>query len=958
VEDGGRGLDVTPGNGGASFGILGQVQVETARGPLRLSGARERKILAVLLVGRGTVVTMDHLINAVWDERMPATVRRQVQNCVSALRRELDSHDLGRDVVLAEGPGYRVRLSPGELDLDVFDRRVATARSLVQARQPERAVAEFRAALGLWRGPALAGLDGRIIESAAARLEEQRLAAIEDCIDLEISLLRHREVIADLTALVAEQPMRERLVGQLMLALYRSGRQAEAFELYARTRAVLHDELGVDPGRRLQEVHSAILNAEQALPHPTADRATVPDATSAASGSAPVTSAISPPVPAQLPMDVAHFVGRISHLEMLDGVLSTDGAVGISIVAGMAGVGKTTLAVHWAHRVAVRFPDGQLYLNLRGYGPDGSAMTAGEALRGLLYALAVPPEGMPTDIDAQAGLYRSLVAGRRLLIVLDNACSVEQVRPLLPGTPNTLVLITSRNQLPDLVVGGAAHLVLLDPLPSGEAEQLLVQRLGRDRTTAEPGAVREIIDRCARLPLALALVAARATTNPTFPLQAVADGLAETGRGLDVFTIGGSNVDVRTTFSWSYRQLSTGPARLFRLLGLHFGPAITVPAAASLAGAPVPEVRAGLAQLAAAHLLTEHVHGRYGAHDLLRAYAAELVEVEVSEAERLAATRRLLDHYLHSAFYADRSLHEHRHLITPLTPQPDVLPEQPRGRQEALAWFTAEHPVLLAAARGAVAAGLDRHAWQLGWTLATFHDFRGECRDWVTTQELVLAAAQRLGDPLALAHAHRGLGRAHLRQGRVAEAVSHLRCAMDRFADLSDAVGQARTHLDLAWSAETQDDHGRALHHHERALKYFRVAGHLPGQADAMIGLGRNATLLGDHHQGLATCRQAVELSQQIGQRHSEAGAWDGLGCTYHHLGDHEQAAACHRRARALFRTAGARYCEAWALIHLGDAQHAGGDVVAARAAWLSAADILDDLMHPGAVRARERLER
>ncbi|HYN95324.1 MAG TPA: BTAD domain-containing putative transcriptional regulator [Pilimelia sp.] len=950
MEDDARGPQVTPATAPARFGVLGEVQVNTAGGPLRLAGPRERKILGVLLVGRGTVVTVDHLIDAVWDERMPVTARRQVQNCVSALRRQLAANGAGRSVILADGPGYRVGLSPQDLDLDLFETRVATGRGLALAGEHERAVTELRAALDLWRGPALAGLDGRIIESTAARLEEQRLAVTEEFIDLELSLGRHRQVIAELTALVAAQPLRERLVGQLMLALYRSGRQADALRRYVGTCAVLREELGVDPGRRLQELHRAILSADRALLDAPAEAGTGP-AEQAARGSSGL-------VPAQLPVDVAHFVGRTRHLKELDELLANDATVGICVVAGMAGVGKTTLAVHWAHGVTVRFPDGQLYLNLRGHGPDGSAMTAGEALHGLLSALGVPPAGMPTGIDAQAGLYRSLVAGRRLLIVLDNACSVGQVAPLLPGAPGSLVLVTSRGQLVDLVAGGAARLLILHPLPIGEAQQLLTQRLGQDRTTAEPGAVREIIRQCAGLPLALAIVAARATTRPTFPLRAVADGLAEPGRGLDVFANGGSTVDVRATFSWSYGQLSADAARLFRWLGLHFGPDLTAPAAASLAGEPVRQVRLALAELTAANLTTEIVPGRYGAHDLLRAYAAELVQVEVDEAGRLAATRRLLDHYLLSAYRADRSLYEHRHPITPLAPGPGVDPEPPDGRDEAFAWFTAEHPVLLAAVRGAVAAGLDEHAWQLGWALATFHDFRGDGEDWAATQRLALAAAQRLGDPVGQAHGHRGLGRANLRLGRAAEALSHLRSALDRFADLDDPVGQARTQLDLAWSAEVDDDHGRTLHHYQRALDHFRAAGHLPGQADAMIGIGRNATLLGEHDLGLAICRQAVELSQRTDQRHSEARAWDGLGCTYQHLGDHGQAADCHRRAHGLFRTVGARYCEAWALVHLGDAQRAGGDTAAARAVWRGAEDILDDLMHPHVARVRERLRR
>lgn len=931
------------------FGILGQVMVNGVRGPVCLAGQREQKFMAVLLLSRGAAVSSDQIIDAVWDERPPSTARRQVQNSVSALRRRLATAGLGDDVIVMGPAGYHIELRPDELDVAVFDGRVGAARALAVAGDAERAVRELRAALNLWRGPALAGLDGRKIGAAAHRLEEQRLVVVELCADLEMSLGREEEVIADITALVAEHPAREGLVGRLMLALYRCGRQTEALQLYTATRAFLLDEFGVDPGRRLQDLHGAILRGEQALQRDAAISAAAPPGASAASR-APAPPAV---VPAQLPVKVAQFAGRLRQIKELDALLSEDCSVRICIVAGMAGVGKTTLAVHWAHQVAARFPDGQLYLSLRGYGPAESAMTADEALVGLLTGLGVPPGSIPTGTDAQAGLLRSLVAGRRMLVLLDNAHSVAQIRPLLPGTPSCLVLITSRDQLFDLLAHESARSIALDPLPVEEARDLLARRLGMDRVAAEPAAIDDIIGRCAGLPLALAIAAARARTNPTFPLRAIAAGLRAADERLDAFTAGRAGTDVRTMFSWSYQQLSPAAAGLFRLLGVHFGPDITVPAAASLAGASRGEVRSRLAELAAAHLITEHSYGRYAMHDLLHAYAAELAKATIPAPERLAVTRRLFDHYLHSACRADRSLHEHRHPITPPAPEPGVEPERPDGRTEALAWFAAEHCVLLAAVRGAAGAGLDRHAWQLGWALATFHDFRGTCQDWVATQKIALAAAQRLGDRLGEAHTQRGLGRAYLRLGCTTEARHRLRSALGRFADLGDAIGQARTHLDLAWSADREDDHRGALHHHTRALAQFRAAGHLPGQVDAMIGIGRHATLLGDRDRGVVMCRQAVELSQRVGQQHSQAGAWDGLGCTYHHLGDHRRAAACHRRAYVLFRSTGARYCQAWALVHLAEAKEADGRPAGASVVRRRAARILDALRHPEATQVR-----
>src|SRR5262249_40894759 len=457
-------------------------------------------------------------------------------------------------------------------------------------------------------------------------------------------------------------------------------------------------------------------------------------------------------VPRQLPKAPVAFTGRVRELDRLNEALTAVldpaepadervGVVVISAIAGTAGVGKTALAVHWAHQVADRFPDGQLYVNLRGFDQVGAVMGYAEAGRGFRDALGVPVAGIPVGVDAQAALYRSVLAGRRMLVVLDNARDPGQVRPLLPAAPGCLVLVTSRNQLCGLVAADGARLLTLDLLTRAEARTLLARRLGPDRTAAEPDAVEEIITRCARLPLALAVVAARAATHPRFPLHALTADLRGVHDRLDALDGGDLATDVRAVFSWSYQALGGGAARLFRLLGLHPGPDISTPApvtpppaAASLAARPAPGARALLAELARANLVVEHAPGRHTSHDLLRVYASQLAQTIDSDGERRAATGRMLDHYLHTAYAADRMLYPARDPIMLAPLRPGVTPEQPADHQQALAWFTAEHPALLAAVEYAGATGWDTHTWQLAWTLWTFLHWQGHWHDQVPVQ--------------------------------------------------------------------------------------------------------------------------------------------------------------------------------------------------------------------------------
>jgi len=662
------------------------------------------------------------------------------------------------------------------------------------------------------------------------------------------------------------------------------------------------------------------------------------------------------PVPRQLPGDGAGFAGRGRELATLDDLLRRrppPPAAPICVVSGTAGVGKTALAVHWAHRAAGRFPDGQLYLNLRGFDPAAAPVTPAEAVRGFLDALAVPAHRLPVGLPAQTGLYRSLMAGRRLLVVLDNARDAAQVRPLLPGAPGCLTLITSRDQLAGLVAAGGASPVPLAPLPDAEARELLIHRLGAARVHAEPSIVDEIVARCAGLPLALAIVSAHAATRPGFGLGALADRLRRASGALDALAGGDPETDIRTVFSWSYQALSPAAARLFRLLAVHPGPDIGLPAVASLAGVAPARVRAALAELCRASLLSEPAADRYACHDLLRAYAAELAGGTGRAAGRRAAVRRIADHYLHSAYRADRVRDPTREPLAAPPISAGVAPEQPG---DPMSWFVAERPVLLAVARLIAARGLDRHACELARCLLGFLDMRGHWRELITIEEAALDAAGRLGDPVRQAGAHRGLARAYARLGHDAEVEGHLAEALALFERAGDATGLAHTHLNLAWLCEQRDDRAGALDHDRRALALFRAAGDRAGQARALNSIGWSHARLGDHRAALEPCREALALFGELGDRNGQAVTWDSLGYAHQGLGEHGAAIDCFQRAVALYAQLGDRYFEAVARDHLGDAHHAAGHDRPARAAWLAAHDVLVALDHPDADPLRAKL--
>ncbi|MEO3922563.1 tetratricopeptide repeat protein [Micromonosporaceae bacterium B7E4] len=673
----------------------------------------------------------------------------------------------------------------------------------------------------------------------------------------------------------------------------------------------------------------------------------------------PVAPAV--PSPRQLPPAVPGFAGRASQLAELDRLLEADAATPIALitaVSGTAGVGKTALALHWAHRVADRFADGQLYLNLRGFDPTGAPVAPAEAVRTLLDALGVPPQRIPASLDAQAALYRGLLAERHVLVVLDNARDADQVRPLLPGGPACRILVTSRNPLAGLVSTGGARPITLDLLTPAEARQLLAARIGAARVVAEPEAVDDIVTACTRLPLGLAIVAARAALHPEFPLDALAGELRDARGGLAAFAGTDPASDVRAVFSWSYRALSPAAARLFRLLSLHPGPSVGAPAAASLAGLPPHRVRPLLAELTDANLVAEQGPGRYACHDLLVAYAAELTAGVDPEQERREASRRVLDHYLHTAHAADRRLDPHRDPIPLLTASPGVTPGQFADHGAALAWFDAELPALLATAEEAATARLDRHLCRLTRTMAHALERRGQWHRWAAVQELAVAAAQRLNDPAEEAHARRSLGRSQVHLGRIDRATDHFETAGRLYRLAADRLGQGRIQFDLSWIAVRQNRYPDALRHSREALALFTAAGSRSGQGRALNNIGWCLSWLGQHEEAVDYCRRALDTLLDLDDRFGAADGWDSLGHAQHELGRYREAAESYQQSYALWRELGHRYQEADLLARLGDTQSAIGDLDAASDTWHRALGILDDLDHPDAEQVKARLDR
>lgn len=848
------------------FSVLGPLQVVDGAGTVRaVSAGKQRVVLAALLLAGGRTVSAAGLAEALWDACPPPNAQTVMRTYVMRLRRALGP---AAARVTGRPSGWAADLRcPGELDLTEVDHLRRAAEAGAEAGEWRQVSSLLTRALGLWRGEPLVDVPSpALARRETGRLAELWLQLTETRIDADLRLGTHRELVAELRRLAAEHPLREHIRVQLMLACYRCGDQAAALEAYRDARRTLAEELGVEPGRELHEMHQKILAADPDLGlGPAVPERMVPGQRPAGVPQLP------PVVPRQLPTPIRHFAGRAGELDRLSALAAevADGssAVAISVVGGMAGVGKTALALHFAHQVAGRFPDGQLYVNLRGFDAAGRPVLAAEAIGGFLAALGVHCGYLPAELDARAVLYRSLLAGRRMLIVLDNACDAGQVRPLLPGSGGCLVIVTSRTQLTGLAAAEGAQLLTLDVLGDDEAVGLLAARAGPERVAREPAAAAEIASLCGELPLALAIAGARAAARPAHPLAALATQLRDADGRLDALDAGEAAASTRAVLSWSCRHLTCDAARMLRLLGIHPGPDISAAAAASLAGARLPQARSALRELTAASLLAEYSPDRYTLHDLLRCYAAEVACPADGDGDRRAAIGRILDHYLHTA---NGLLGGSWRQMELAAPQRGVTPEVV-ARSDDLAWFEAEHKILLRLTGEAAAGGFGPSAWQLPWIMTDFLDRRGYWQDWAAAQRTALAAATRLRDRAGQARARHSLGQACIQLCDYAGGREHLRRALALYAQLGDREGQAHVHTCCCLASARQHRYFEALASARQARDLLGPHGRADLRATALNNLGYCHALTGDYQQALVSCAQARDLYQELGARFGEA---------------------------------------------------------------------------------------
>ncbi|MFJ6795421.1 BTAD domain-containing putative transcriptional regulator [Streptomyces sp. NPDC091268] len=905
--------------------LLGPVRVLRGDAQIDIPTAGRRAVLGLLGLASGRPVSRAELIEALWQDDPPSSAVNVIQTHVKHLRRLLEPERPPRapsTLLPSIGDGYGLRTEACDIDVVSFRAGVHRASAAREAGDHATAVALFDAALGLWRAAApLTDVPALAAHPSTLALVEERFAALAAKGETLLAAGAADEAVALFEQAAHARPLDEAGLARLIRGYHAAGRRAAAVRSYHEVRRRLSEELGIGPGPELVAAYGALLAADAGQRSPAPRRRLVP---------------------ATLPADVADFVGRQAELAFLDQVLleGAGTAVPIAVVSGTAGVGKTALALHWSHLARGRFPDGQLHVDLRGYDPQ-QPLSGADALSRLLSALGLPAHEIPLEPADRVTRYRTEVSGRRILIVLDNASSVDQVRPLLPGTGSCAVVVTSRDTLGELVARHGARRLSLDLLPMGDSLDLLRRLIG-DRVDSAPEVGEALAEQCVGLPLALRVAAELAATLRTTPLPYLVSELADRRKRLGMLDSVGNPISA--VFSWSYQHLPAAAARVFRLLGLQLGPHISLNASAALAGRDPRDTRTALTLLTRAHLVHMSGPDRYGMHDLLRAYAIDLAHDDVTPADQAAARQRLVDYYLHTAHAAGAML-DHRDPIEVPAPAPGVPSAAFRDRDGALAWFAAEHQTLLAA----VDAAPDPYVGLLARTVATYLEQRGHWHDWVATQQAALEAACRLEDRPGIAAAHSELGRANARMGRHGEADRLLRRAVALFKELDDPLGQAHCHNTLTLVFERQQDFLRALEQAALALTKYRAAGNRVGEARALNNMGWCNTQLGRYAAAVRCCESALARQREIGDRSGESATLDTLGFVHHNVGRHGQAIACYERARDIYREFGDRFNEASLLTHLGDTALAAGDPAAAGEAWRDAHDILVELDHTAA---------
>jgi len=889
------------------FRLLGPLEVRRSGADVPISAGKLRALLGSLLLDANVAVPADRLIDVMWDGRPPASATPSLHNHVMRLRRQLG--DEGGTRIRAVALGYLIQVEAGELDLDVFSDLCEAGRRAAQAEQWPKASANLADALALWRGSPLADIASLQQDARIRELVEARSQAFEGRIEADLEQGRHQEVITELRALIEEQPLREAFHGQLMLALYRTGRQSEALEVFQDLRSTLVDRLGVEPSSSIRQLHGRILDADPKL------------AIGASARSGPLF---------QLPADTRVFTGREHELgELMELVRAAPegteaGMVVISAIDGMAGIGKTALAVHAAHRVREQFPDGQLFLDLRGYTTDLEPLTTGDAMDWFLRSLGVPPQSIPKDLGERAAFYRDRLDGTRTLIILDNASSAAQVRPLLPRSPGCLVLITSRRRLTGL---DDAHSLALDILPDADAVALLHRVAGPGRVPGHNPAILELIALCGHMPLAIQIAAARLRRNPALRVENVVAQLRDDSRRLDQFQ--DEDRDLTAVFDLSYQDLPEAERRLLRLLGLAPGPDFDVYAAANLAGIDHRTAERLLESLLDHNLLTQRTPGRYQFHDLVRLYAHALGGLD-PVAERDRALDRLSDYYQHAAQKADHHLARQTRPGPPRSaPTPTTAPEL-RSRTGALAWLRGERANLLATLAQAAAQAETSRVIALTAALAAFLHQEGPWLQVASLHQAAAAAAHEGGDRQSEANALWDLARVRQLTGDLATSAGLLEQSLAVYQELGDRQGEANALWDLARSRSAPGHFPAAVEMLERALAIYQDLGDRRGEANAAFELGRLKYVTGSYPAAVDLYERALAGYQELGDELGQANSFFDLGRLRQLTGDFPVSADLQERALAMYRSLGQRLGEADALRGAGRGRQVTGDYAAA----------------------------
>nr|WP_301374593.1 BTAD domain-containing putative transcriptional regulator [Streptomyces xanthophaeus] len=945
------------------FNVLGSLEGWFGEVRLRLGGAIQERVLCVLLLEAGRVVPVARLVEATWEKDPPVTAAHQVRKAVADLRRRIPT---GTEVIATDGPGYRVVVADDQVDLLEFDTLTRAAGQALREGARSEAAEALRSALALWRGSVLSGTGGPVIEAAAIALEERRLAAAEQFFDLSLALGESGELISGLRALITQHPLRETLRGQLMLALYRSGRQAEALKEYGEVRELLVDELGIDPGPRLAKLYEAILRdspelaaPERPAPVPSAPVRPVPGPAApveplpepavpvpaAAEGAAAEPPARTEPVregepgtrlapadaPCTLPYDLPDFTGRAKELAELFDYVQDESRGGeryarIVAIDGMGGMGKTTLAVRAAHRLAGRYPDGQLHIDLHGFTPGREPVTPTAALDGLLRTLGTPGDRIPEDLEGRTALWRSKLDGRRMLLLFDNAVDAAQIRPLLPASPGCLALITSRGRLLDL---DGVEWVSIGMMEPEDSTSLMAETLGTTRVAAEPAASAELAELCGHLPLALRIATARLRNRPRWTVRYLVERLRDEKRRMDELSSGDRSV--AATLRLSYLAMDEEYRTAFRILSLYPCAGTDVHSAAALLGTAVRDAEDALEFLLDVHLVQQPDIGLYTFHDLVRSFAQSLRGPATAD-DDAAAVERLLGYYLTTSDAACEVLFPSRERRP--TGIPPYQGERPsfRDTEQALSWFDREQAGLLAAVSLAERFGHDRYAACLSRNVGFHLHTHGQLDEFWSVGHLAVAAARRLDDPALLGISLANLGAACWKLGRFEEGLEVAREARDTAIRAGDRHTEANSESTIGLLMSMLGRYEEALPLVERSVSMAQELGNPRAESESLTILSTLYERWGRFPEAAEVARRAIEIDRDLGYRSNEIVALTDLAFAQVGLGEFAEADASLERARDLCDETRSPGDVALVLALSAQIAHERGDAVQARA--------------------------